>query len=408
MKKYLKAILCLVLALTLVFAIAGCGEDDYYDDDDEEEEDLHNEDDNDDTDEKDDEVKKELLIGYTIYEPMNYFNEEGKLIGFDTELAKIVCRELDMDAEFVEIDWSEKFELLRDGDIDCIWNGLIKTEDIAENADFTDPYYYYEAEDVEFAVAFKKGSDLTDEVNDILKKLKNKGKIDNLAKKYFDSVSNDNILRVATNSPFPPYEYKLDGELVGIDIEIAKAIAEELNAEIEFYDMEFDALFHSVKQGQTDMLIAAVTVTEERLQTVDFTSPYFKNVQVVIVPESSDITTVSDLSGKMIGAQAGTTAYIYSSDEFGSDNVFNYSTAADAISDLKSGEIDAVIMQAEQAKQLLDESADIKILDEKYSIEEYSIGISKDNTALLNEVNEILDTLKTDGTIDEIISKYIS
>ncbi len=215
------------------------------------------------------------------------------------------------------------------------------------------------------------------------------------------------VIKMATNAAFPPYEYKEGEEFVGIDVEIAGAIAEKLGMELEILDMEFDSIITSVKQGEADFGMAGMTVTEERMAEVDFTSSYATGVQSVIVPEDSEIATIDDLAEKKIGVQLGTTGDIYATDDYGAEFVTQYGKGADAVIALKGGDVDAVIIDNEPAKAFVAENEGLKILDTEYAIEDYAIAVSKDNTELLDKLNAALEELTADGTVDSIIAKYI-
>ena len=225
-------------------------------------------------------------------------------------------------------------------------------------------------------------------------------------------------LHMATNAAFPPYEMTSDGEgydgYEGIDVEVAAKIAEKLGLKLVIDDMEFGSVITSVQSGKADMAMAGLTVTEERKQNVDFTDSYATGVQVVIVPEDSDIATVDDLANdKMIGVQDGTTGYIYCSDTvenggYGEDHVTSYTNGAMAIEALKAGKVDAVVIDNEPAKQFVAVNEGLKILDTEYIVENYAIGISKDNPALCAAVNNALNELIADGTVQQIVDKYIN
>lgn len=221
-------------------------------------------------------------------------------------------------------------------------------------------------------------------------------------------------LHMATNAAFPPYEMTNDdGGYEGIDVEIATAIADKLGLELVVDDMDFSSVITSVQGGKADMAMAGLTVNEERKQNVDFTDSYATGVQVVIVPEDSDIKTVNDLANdKVIGTQEATTGYIYCSDTpenggYGEDHVIAYSNGATAVQALVSGKVDAVVIDSEPAKEFVKANTGLKILDTEYVTENYAIGISKENTELLNEVNTALNELIDDGTVQKIVDKYI-
>ena len=162
------------------------------------------------------------------------------------------------------------------------------------------------------------------------------------------------------------------------------------------------------------MAMAGLTVTEERKQNVDFTDSYATGVQVVIVPEDSDIASVDDLANdKMIGCQDGTTGFIYceapvEEGGYGKEHVNGYPNGAMAIEALKAGKVDAVVIDNEPAKQFVAVNEGLKILDTEYIVENYAIGISKDNPALCEAVNNALNELIADGTVQQIVDKYIN
>ena len=215
------------------------------------------------------------------------------------------------------------------------------------------------------------------------------------------------VLKMATNAAFPPYEYKEGEDFVGIDVEIATAIAKELGAELEIVDMEFDSIITSVQTGETSFGMAGMTVTDERKEKIDFSSSYATGVQVVIVAEDSEIASLDDLNGKKIGVQLGTTGDIYASDDYGEENVTKYGKGADAVIALKGGDVDAVIIDNEPAKAFVAENEGLKILSTEYAVEDYAIAVAKENADMLADINAALEKLTADGTIDKIISKYI-
>lgn len=228
-------------------------------------------------------------------------------------------------------------------------------------------------------------------------------------------TAKEGVLVMATNAAFPPYEYKEGDSFAGIDVEIATKIAEKLGLTLEIQDVEFGSIIGGVQSGKFDMGVAGMTVNEERLQSVNFTDSYATGVQVVIVNEDSAIASLDDLKadGSMkYGVQQDTTGDIYSSYSvdkggFGEENVIRYKTGADAVQALKSGKVDAVIIDNEPAKSFVAANEGLKILDTEYAVEDYAICIAKENTALLDAVNEALAELKADGTLQQIINKYI-
>jgi len=216
------------------------------------------------------------------------------------------------------------------------------------------------------------------------------------------------VLVMATNAEFPPYEYHDGGEIVGIDAEIAKAIAGELGMELEIEDIAFDSIIPEITSGKADMGLAGMTVTEDRKQSVDFSDTYAKASQKVIVKEDSEITSPDDLAGKIVGVQLGTTGDIYVSDlEADGTTVERYNKGFEAVQALSQGKIDAVVIDGEPAKTFVAQTEGLKILEESFTDEEYAIAVKKGNTELLDKINGALKTLKENGTLDEIVAKYI-
>ena len=216
-------------------------------------------------------------------------------------------------------------------------------------------------------------------------------------------------LIMSTNAAFPPYEMTTDsGEFEGIDIETAQAIADKLGLELQIDDMDFDAALLAVQQGKSDMVMAGVTVTDERKAVMDFTDSYATGIQSIIVKEDSDIASVDDLAGKKIGTQRGTTGYLYCSDDFGDENVVAYDDGLTAVQMLNNGQVDCVVIDNAPAKEFIAANPGLKLLDTAYVEESYAIGIGKGNTELKDAINTALEELKADGTLQAIVDKYIT
>ena len=192
------------------------------------------------------------------------------------------------------------------------------------------------------------------------------------------------VLVMATNAEFPPYEYYEGQDIVGIDAEIA-----------------------AVTSGKADFGLAAMTVTEDRLESVNFSDTYATATQVVIVTEDSAIASVADLEGKKVGVQLGTTGDIYAED-IADATIERYNKGFEAVQALTQGKIDAVIIDNEPAKVFVAENEGTKILEEDFAVEEYAAAIAKENTELLEKVNTALAELTEDGTLQAIVDKYIS
>ncbi len=237
------------------------------------------------------------------------------------------------------------------------------------------------------------------------------------------------VLSMATNAAFPPYEYKDGEEFKGIDVELAGLIADKLGMTLKIHDVEFGSIITGVSTGKYLMGMAGMTVTDERLEEVNFSTTYATGVQVVIVKKDSGYTSFEDFytgmttvdgeevpagvkEGIKIGVQENTTGDIYSSSDpaewgFGKDNVIRYKTGADAVQALESGKVSAVIIDNEPAKNFVAEAEGLEILEGEYANEDYAIAISKENTELLEKINKALAELKEEGKIAEVIEKYI-
>ena len=215
------------------------------------------------------------------------------------------------------------------------------------------------------------------------------------------------VLTMGTNATFPPYEYKDGDAVVGIDPDIAQALADKLGLKLEVVDMEFDSLIASVQSGKVDIVLAGMTVNEERKKNVDFTDSYANGVQVIIVADGSDIATFDDLAGKLIGVQQGTTGHVYCSDDWGEGNVVAFQSGAAAVQALQQGKVDCVVIDQEPAKAFVEANDGLKILDTQYANEDYAAAVSKKNRELTEALNKALQELKDDGTVQEILDKYI-
>jgi polar amino acid transport system substrate-binding protein len=219
-------------------------------------------------------------------------------------------------------------------------------------------------------------------------------------------------LTMATNAEFPPYEYYEGDEVVGIDAEIAAAIAEKLGLELDIQDMAFDSIIPAITSGKADVGLAGMTVTEERQQSVDFSDSYATGVQVIIVTEDSPITSADDLFGDgnyTIGVQNATTGDLYCTwdiEDEGLGTVQRYNKGADAVQALVTGKVDCVVIDNEPAKAFVAANEGLKILDTEYITEDYAIALAKDSS-LTEPVNNALKELIADGTVQSILDKYI-
>ena len=221
---------------------------------------------------------------------------------------------------------------------------------------------------------------------------------------------NKEKIKFGTNAEFPPFEYITAKGLIdnydGIDIAIAKQIGEDIDKEAVIENMEFDSLLVALKNGQIDAVIAGMTVTDERKEEVDFSNPYYTAVQVMIVREDSDIQKAADMEGKNIAVIQG-----YTGETCVKDLGFKYTAfkkGTETILDLKNGKSDVVVLDSVTAKQYVADNAGLKIVTdpEAFEEEQYAIAVKKGNKELLDKINESIDKMIKDGTIDKFGGKY--
>ena len=220
-------------------------------------------------------------------------------------------------------------------------------------------------------------------------------------------ASSSQKLVMATNAAFPPYESVEGNEIIGIDPEIAKLIADDIGRELVIEDMAFDSIIAAVQSGKADIAMAGLTVTEDRKQNINFSDPYTEAAQVIVVKKDSPVASPDDLEGKTVGVQIGTTGDIYAGD-IADATIERYSKYFEAINALNQDKIDAVIVDREPAKVFVSDSDELKMIDKEFTLEEYAIGVAKENTELLDQINASLKKLQESGEIDKIINKYIN
>ncbi len=222
--------------------------------------------------------------------------------------------------------------------------------------------------------------------------------------------SKGGAITFGTNAEFPPFEYVSAqgaiGEFDGIDMAIAKAIAEDNGKEAKIENMEFDSLLIALENGQIDAAIAGMTITEDRKKSVDFSTPYYTATQVMIVKEDSDITKASDMADKRIVVIQG-----YTGEECVKDLDYDYEAfkkGSEAILELVNGKCDVVVIDSATAEKFVGDNEGLKIVEDNtaFESEEYGIAVKKGNTELLNEINKAIDKLKNDGKINELAAKY--
>jgi polar amino acid transport system substrate-binding protein len=213
-------------------------------------------------------------------------------------------------------------------------------------------------------------------------------------------------LLVGTDTPFPPFEIGQPPEISGYDIEVMNAIAEKLGLEASYQDTGFDTIFRDVANGQFDTAAAASTITPERQQKVNFTDPYYEAQQALLIPEGSDIASVADLGGVIVGAQDGTTGETYANDETDAAEVRGFPEGPDAVAALTTGQVEAVIIDQPVALDAVEKQGGAEIIEEIPTNELYGFAVAPDNTALLDAMNQALSEIKDDGTLAELYQKY--
>jgi len=218
----------------------------------------------------------------------------------------------------------------------------------------------------------------------------------------------EGLLTVGTDTPFPPFEIGQPPDISGYDIDVMDGIAEQLGLETEYIDTGFGTIFRDVANGQFDAAAAASTILRSREKTVDFTDPYYEAQQALLVTEDSDIASVADLSGAIVGTQDGTTGETYANDETDADEVRGFPEGPNAVSALSTGQVDAVIIDQPVAVDAVEKTGGVEIVEEIPTEELYGFAVAPDNDALREAMNEALATLKEDGTITELYEEYFN
>ena len=216
------------------------------------------------------------------------------------------------------------------------------------------------------------------------------------------------VLTVGTDTPFPPFEIGQPPDITGYDIEVMDAIAEKLGLEASYTDTSFDTIFRDTAQGQFDIAAAASTITPARENTVDFSDPYYEAQQALVVPEDSDIASVDDLAGAIVGAQDATTGEEYANNETDAAEVRGFPEGPDAIAALTTGQVEAVIIDQPVALDAVEKQGGVTIVEEIPTNELYGFALAPDADELREAVNEALTELKDDGTINELYDKYFA
>jgi polar amino acid transport system substrate-binding protein len=219
-------------------------------------------------------------------------------------------------------------------------------------------------------------------------------------------LNEEGVLTVGSDLAFAPFEFIEEGEERGFDIDVMDAIAAELGLDTTYVDADFQGILAQLATGEFDVVVSAVTITEDRAETVDFSEPYFEAVQALVVAEGSDIESEADLAGASVGAQAGTTGLKYANENFTESEIFEYPEYPAAFTALEAGELDAVIADLPAADEAASGSEQLVIATEIDTDEQYGIAVDPEKPELLDAVNQALDTVIADGTYAEIFEKW--
>lgn len=216
----------------------------------------------------------------------------------------------------------------------------------------------------------------------------------------------EDTLVMVTEAGFAPYEYYENGEIVGVDIDIANEIAKSLGKKLEVKDVAFDSIINELKSGKADIALAGMSITEERLKEVDFSNPYVESRQVVIVKEGSNITDLNQISNKKIAVQLGSIADLDLTEKYPNANISRQKKYLSMAEDLKRDKVDCIVMDYLPAKEIVNKNSQLKILDGYLFSDTYGIAVKKGNTKLVEEINKVLSNLEKNGKIDQYVINH--
>ncbi len=226
---------------------------------------------------------------------------------------------------------------------------------------------------------------------------------------------NKDVLIVGLDDNFPPMGYRDEnGDIVGFDVDFAKAFGEKLGKEIEFQTIDWTMKEAELEAGNIDFIWNGYSINDERKAQVDFSVPYLKNQQIIITLADSAINTKADLANKVVGAQAGSTAVEAVENQpevmetFKDGKVVTYENNNDALMDLEAGRLEAVVADEVLVNYYISKKGEgkFKILTENFGEEEYGVGMKKGDTKLVEALNDTYKALKEDGTMAEISEKW--
>ena len=219
---------------------------------------------------------------------------------------------------------------------------------------------------------------------------------------------NNNEIVMVTEAGFAPYEYYDSGQIVGVDIDIAKEIAKEMGKELVIKDVSFDSIINEVKTGKADFGAAGISYSEERAEEVDFSINYSVSKQIAIVKDNSSITNINDIGNKKIAVQLGSIADTYVTDNYKNADIIRQKKYLAAIEDLKSDKVDAVVMDELPAKEIINSNSGLKILDGSLTNDSYGMIVKKGNSEMLSVINKVLDRLIQEGKIEQFVINHTS
>lgn len=218
----------------------------------------------------------------------------------------------------------------------------------------------------------------------------------------------DDTIVMVTEAGFAPYEYYEDGEIVGVDIDIAKEIANAVGKKLEVKDVAFDSIINELKSGKADFAAAGMSITEERLKEVDFSVEYTTSRQVAIVKVGSNITSIDKIYDKKIAVQLGSVADLYFTEEYPNIDLVRQKKYLSMVEDLKANKIDVMVMDYLPAKEIVANNTEIKMLDGFIFEDSYGLAVKKGNTELLEKINEVLTRLMNENKIESYIINHSS
>ena len=225
--------------------------------------------------------------------------------------------------------------------------------------------------------------------------------------KEVSKVAEKEKIIMVTEAGFAPYEFYDGEEIVGVDVEIAKKIAEKTGKELEIKDTDFDSIINEVKTGKADFAAAGLSITEERLEEVDFSVEYAISKQVILVKNDSEIANVEGLNGNKVAVQLGTVADLVLSDEFPEVELVQHKKYLLAVEDLKADKVDAIVLDSLPAEEIIKVNPELKILEEELLTDKYGIAVQKGNTELLNAINDVLTEMMNNGQINDFTVKFL-